>query len=172
MDKFLFGLNIIDIIFIVCMTLGLFIGARRGLAVMISKVIALIGSVLISLRFYVVSAAWISKNTFLPTKTAEVSMLVILYLLSWALLNLVLKIIHKFMEVNFSNGISRFGGFLLGGAWFYFFLSFVMYVLLLFQAPFLQFAWVEQSFVAPSAVNAPLFVYKMIFQSLPPEPTL
>ena len=169
-EKFLETFNGVDIAFCAMIILGFLMGARKGLATMITKTLALFGAILTLLHYYSPAAQWVSEYTFVPRKTTEVILYVLIGMGAWMVLNLIMKIIEKFMEVKFSEGINRLGGLILGGVFFYVFVGFVIYSLLIFHIPFFQPEWASESFAAPSAIQVAPGSYKAIFGALPPEP--
>jgi uncharacterized membrane protein required for colicin V production len=173
MKQFISTLNGLDIAFIVLITIGFIFGVRKGLAVMFSRTLALLGSMIAIFYYFKPVAAWVSENTSMPTKTTEVVLFIGIGIVAWGVLSLVFKIIGKFMEVKFSEGVSRVGGFILGGFWFYLFTGFVIYALLIFQVPAFKSQWVSESYAAPSAVKVSLMIREVIPHPAPetPEPT-
>jgi uncharacterized membrane protein required for colicin V production len=153
MKEFFLSLNGLDIALIIALLLGLIAGTRNGLGVMISRVLALIGSMLAVLYYYEILGKWLADNTFLPVKTTQIVVFVSLFFFTWMILNMILTIISRFMEVKFSKGIDRFGGLVLGGVWVYIFCGFILYGLIIFRAPFFNSQWLDGSYIAPSAVN-------------------
>ena len=171
MKQALLGLNVVDIVFVIFITAGLLIGVRKGLAATFSKLLALVVAILCTLHFYSPAAKWVSGNSFMPTRTTEVILYVLIFVVAWGVINLLLKIINKFMEIKYSDGVSRLGGFLLGAIWFYVFAGFVLYSLLVFQFPYIKTEWVSDSMLAPVTIQIPIIVYSFVFQITPPVPT-
>lgn len=164
MKQILFGLNAIDVVFIIFMTWGLIWGAKCGLSEMFGKIVGLLGTIFTVFYYYETIGAWLSSNSFLPERTALIVAFCFIAVVAWILLGIVLKILGKVMEVKFSDSLARFGGFVLGAGWFYLLGGFLIYAFLTFQAPFLTAEAVSKSYVAPSAVKAPVVLYQTLFK--------
>jgi uncharacterized membrane protein required for colicin V production len=170
MKNIISSLNTLDFILIGLMALGLIVGAKKGLSSMFTKSLSLLGMILLVLHYYSPAADWISANSPLPKRTAEVLVFILIGIGSWLVLDIVFKILNKVIEVKFSETLSRLGGFILGAGWTYCFAGFVLYAFLAFKAPFLEPTLVSTSYLAPAAVKISLETYQFVFREEPPEP--
>jgi len=172
MSDLLSRLNGVDYTLLFSVGVGLIVGTRKGLAVMIGKILALLGTMMVVLYFYSSLASLISVHSFLPLRTTEVMVFVLLGIVSWLALSILLKLLGKVMEVKFAETLSRLGGFLLGGIWFYGLSSFVLYALLAFQIPFMNIEWMNNSAFADFSIRIPVTLYQLLLGGVPNPPSV
>ena len=172
MQNIISELHTLDFVLIGLMALGLIIGAKKGLAAMISKCLSLIGTILVVFYYYSQIASWLSESSPLPLRTAEAVVFTVISLAGLIVFNVVLKVLSKVIEVKFSDFLGRLGGFILGAVWIYALAGFVLFALLAFKAPFVKSESVSASYLAQAAIKVPPMLYKFVFSKAPPQPSI
>ncbi len=172
MTNILSSLNVIDFILLGFIGFGLLLGVKKGFSTMISKLLSLAVMVLAVLYYYSTAAEWLSSHSPLPERSAEAVVYVVLVVVGWIVLDIAFKLFSKVMEVKFSEKLSRFGGFLLGGLWMFLIGGFTLYSLLIFKAPFLDPELAKSSYLAPRVSQLPETAYEFVFREPPQKPSV
>jgi len=141
--------NWVDIIVLIFLVRGAYIGLSRGLSVELFKLVGAILTVVLSLLWYDILGGWLAAHSFLPLQVANfisfIILLTILLILSKSLRVFLFTVLH----LELFCGLEKWGGFVMGLVRSTVFASLFLFVLNLLPVGYFQESMNEKSLFTP-----------------------
>ncbi|MBN3038996.1 MAG: CvpA family protein [Candidatus Omnitrophica bacterium] len=150
MDKFLPHTNWVDIIVLVFLIRGGYIGLERGFSIELFKTIAAVAACVISTIFYNNLGQWLTSHSFLSLQVANFLAFLFLFFLLLFVFKIVRIIIFRVMHLELVYGWEKWGGFTLGLLRSAVFASLFIFTLTLLPIQYLKESVEEKSLTGPS----------------------
>jgi len=152
--------NWVDIIVIILLIRGGYIGLNQGFSVELFKVVGAVGVTVFSLLYYNKLGLWLSSHSFLPLQIAEFFSFLVLILALLFIFKLIRVLLFKILHLELFYGVERWGGFTLGLARSVIFTSLLLFALTLLPSEYIRGSVQDKSLfgpylkeVAPKALN-------------------
>lgn len=152
--------NWVDIVVVIFLIRGGYIGLARGFSMELFQTLAAIATTVLSLFYYGMIAEWLVAHSFLSLQAANpISFLALVFSLL-IVFKIVRILLFGILHLELFGGLERWGGFALGLARSFIFASLFLFVLTLFPLNYFREAIEEKSFsgayikgVAPGIFN-------------------
>ncbi len=162
--------NWIDIVVIIFLIRGGYIGLVKGFSVEIFKILGAIASVVFSLIYYKEVGQWLTSHSFLSLQVADVLALGVLFCLSLIVLRVVRVLIFRVLHLELFYGLEKWGGIILGLGRSVVFASLFLFALTLIPVDYFKTAVEERSFSGPYLKEVAPKVLDFIVRFRPKEP--
>ena len=133
---FLQTLSWVDYIIIVGVSRGMIVGHKSGGFVELVRFAVLILTLAVLVSFTATLAAFVQAHTLLSADLSQKAVIVLLGLIAYGILNSIAGLLLKFASME-NNWVMKILGILLGGFRWMVILSFVIYIVRVFQMPVL-----------------------------------
>jgi len=167
--SFLPETNWVDIIVVILLIRGGYIGLSRGFSVELFKTLGAIAACVLSLLYYQGLAEWLASHSFLSLQTARVISFLILVFLLVLTFNVVRILIFKILHIELFYGLEKWGGLGLGLARSIVYTSLFLFVLTLFPLAYFKQSVEENSFSGPYLKKVAPKVLEFIVKFRPKE---
>lgn len=165
--NFLPALNWVDVIVIIFLIRGGYIGLSQGLGIELFKSLGAIGVAVLSLLYYDRFGQWLAAHSFLSLPKADLISFLVLFILLLLLFKLLRTLIMKVIQVEVLSGFERWGGCILGLARSLVLASLFLFVLFLIPIPYIQESVSQKSFSGPYLIKVAPIVKDFFLQFKP-----
>ena len=147
--NFLPQTNWVDIIVVIFLIRGGYIGLDQGFSVELFKTLGAIGATVITLLYYNGLGEWLASHSFLSPQIANfLSFLVLVFMLLFVF-RVIRLLMFKISHFQLFYGLEKWGGFTLGLARSIVFASLFLFVLTLLPGQYIKESVEEKSFSGP-----------------------
>ena len=151
--NFLPETNWVDIIVVIFLIRGGYIGLNQGFSVELFKVLAAVGVSVISLLYYNKLGQWLSSHSFLSPQVAEFLSFLVLFFALLLIFRAVRVLLFRILHLELFYGLEKWGGFSLGLVRSVVFASLFLFALTLLPVTYFKTSVEEKSFSGPHLKN-------------------
>ncbi|MFC1699447.1 CvpA family protein [Candidatus Omnitrophota bacterium] len=165
--SFLPETNWVDIIVVIFLIRGGYIGFNQGFSVELFKSLGAIAATVVSFLYYDQVGVWLAKHSFLSAQAANIISFLIFFFLLLIVFRWVRILLFKIMHFELiGSGLERWGGFSLGLLRSIVFASLFLFCLTLMPVDYLRKSVEEKSFFGPGLkqVAPKVFEFIMMFE--------
>ena len=166
---FLPVINWVDLIVIIFLIRGGYIGLSRGFSVELFKVLGAIASSVLSLLYYNKLGLWLSSHSFLSLEVADFLSFVILFFTLLFIFKAVRVLLFRILHLELFCGLERWGGLILGIGRSIVFASLFLFTLTLLPVTYLKQSVENESFSGPYLKDVAPQVVKFIVRFKPKD---
>ena len=159
-SSFLPETNWVDIIVVIFLVRGGYIGLSRGFSAELFQILGAVASAVLSLLYYETLGQWLTSHSFLSLQIANFLSFLFLLLTLLFVFRTVRILLFKILHLELFFGWEKWGGLILGVARSVVFASLFLFVLLLLPVQYIKESIEERSLsgpyikeIAPKAVD-------------------
>lgn len=141
--------NWVDIIVVIFLIRGSYIGLSRGFSVELFKFLGAIATAVLSLLYYDNLAAWLASRSFLSLQVANFISCLILIFSLLIIFRLVRILLFRVLHLELFGNLEKWGGIALGLARSIIFVSLFIYALTFLPSTYLKQSIEERSLSGP-----------------------
>jgi membrane protein required for colicin V production len=165
--SFLPETNWVDVLVVIFLIRGGYIGLDRGFSVELFKVLAAITTCVLTLCYYTNLGEWLTSHSFLSLPVANVVSFLGIFCALLITFRAVRLFLFKILRLELFYGLERWGGFILGLSRSIVFASLFLFVLALLPAPYIKESVELNSFSGPYLQKIPSRVLDFVMQFKP-----
>lgn len=162
--------NWLDIIVLIFLVRGAYIGLSRGLSAELSKLLGVILTVVFSLAFYDILGGWLASSSFLSLQVANFISFLVLVLIFAMLSRIVRVFLFNILHLELFGGLEKWGGFILGIGRSLILGSLFLYAITLVPISYFRESVQEKSLFAPYLTGLAPKIVNVIFMFKPQMP--
>ena len=168
--SFLPEANWLDVIVLIFLVRGAYIGLSRGLSTELSKLLGAVLTVVFSLAFYDILGDWLASHSFLSPQVANfISFLLLVFIL--ITLSRILRVfLFSILHLELFGGLEKWGGFALGLGRSLILASLFLYAVTLVPISYFKESAQEKSLFAPYLTDLAPKIVNVIFMFKPQLP--
>ncbi len=142
-------INWIDIIVVISLFRGGYIGLVRGFSVELFKLIGMVATAILTVLYYESLSLFLASHSFLPLEAANVVSVVFLFASLLLIFKLVRVLLFRVLHLELFGSLEKWGGCVLGFLRGFVFASLLLFVITLLPIEYAQKSIDEKSFLGP-----------------------
>ena len=152
--SFLPKINWVDVIVVIFLIRGSYIGLRQGFSVELFKIFGAIAAGTVSLLYYSELGRWIASHSFLSAQIADFLSFLILFFVLLLAVKIIRIFLFKILHLQLFYGLEKIGGVALGLGRSVIFVSLFLFGLNLLPVEYIQKSIEEKSLSGPYVKKA------------------
>lgn len=162
--------NWVDLIVIIFLIRGCYIGFEAGFSVELFKSLGTVAATVITLLYYAWLGEWLASNSFLSHQAANSISCLMLFFSLLFVFKVVRNLLFKILHLELFGALERWGGFFLGLVRSAIFASLFVFVLALMPFEYIKESVEKNSFSGPHLKKVGPRIMDFIIMFRPKEP--